>query len=310
MNDTAHVIEAFMEMLAGERGAAKSTLESYRRDLEAASAFAAKKKITLEKFTPQDIEAWLASMTRAGQSASTLARRLSALRQFFHFLYTEKRRGDDPTLSISGPKQPKRLPGVLSALEVGTLMTSLQSATSAEQVRMYAMLEILYASGLRVSELVTLKLAAAERALKQQDGEQFLIVYGKGGKERLVPLSKTAIGALETYLEMRSRFLRPKETSPWLFPSHSKEGHITRQRFGQALKDACVKAGLDPDRVSPHTLRHSFASHLLEGGADLRVIQELLGHADLSTTQIYTHVVDASLRRLVETHHPLAKKKR
>jgi integrase/recombinase XerD len=229
------------------------------------------------------------------------------LRQFFHFLYSDKRRADDPTLSIAGPKQPKRLPSVLSADDVATLLSSLRGTRPPEQTRLAAMLEMLYASGMRVSELLSLTLAATQEATAQK-GACFLTVRGKGSKERLVPLSGAAVATLRDYLKARPHFLPERATSPWLFPSHGTTGHLTRQRFGQLLKDAALKAGLDTSHISPHTLRHSFASHLLEGGADLRVIQELLGHSDISTTQIYTHVVNDSLRKLVETHHPLAKK--
>ncbi len=284
-------------MMVAERGAAYNTVQSYKRDLDDAGAFLAARKTTFLRTDKSVLEAYLASLSKSRFSARTVARRLSSLRQFFHFLYTEDLRNDNPCTSLDSPKQPRRLPASLTAEDVALLIAQAQAE---EDVRCVALLELLYASGVRVSELVTQPLAGIHRA--QAQAQPFLIVRGKGNKERIVPLHHTAMEALQAYLVIR----KPKD-SVWLFPSRGREGHLTRQRFGQMLKGVALRAGLDPEKISPHALRHSFASHLLAGGADLRVIQELLGHADISTTQIYTHVEQDRLVRLVTAHHPLAK---
>jgi integrase/recombinase XerD len=295
MADT--LIESFLEMMTAERGAARNTILSYTRDLEEAAAFLKRRKATFETAGRDALEAYAASLGKAGLSPRTVARRLSSLRQFFHFLYTENIRADNPATLLDSPRQPGRLPKSLTADNVTALIAA---ARAGGDVRLIAMLELLYASGLRVSELVTLPARALER--KGAQSFAFLTVRGKGGKERMVPLHDAAVDALMGYMAVRPE-------SKWLFPSRGKEGHITRQRFGQMLKDLAIEAGLDPENISPHTLRHSFASHLLAGGADLRVIQELLGHADISTTQIYTHVEQERLTKLVTRHHPLAKRR-
>lgn len=289
------LIEPFLEMMQAERGAALNTLSSYRRDLTDAAAFLAHRKTSLEKAERGQIEAYIASLSKAGFSPRTVARRISSLRQFYHFLYSDEIRADDPASLLELPRQPRSLP---KSLESGEITALLAAARAEGDLRMTALLELLYASGLRVSELVTLPRAA----IRKQAGSSCIIVRGKGGKERMVPLHDTALDAISAYLAPR------KDASVWLFPSSGKEGHLTRQRFGQLLKSLALKAGLDPTKLSPHTLRHSFASHLLAGGADLRVIQELLGHSDISTTQIYTHVEREKLMKLVTQHHPLAKK--
>ena len=299
-------VETFLEMLAAERGAARNTLEAYRRDLQAFSAFAKRRRGTAEGAVAATIRAYLADLSKSGMAPSTSARRLSALRQFFRFLYAERVRGDDPCATIDSPRRGRSLPKYLSEDEVKNLLDAARRRQGAEGARLRALLEVLYASGLRASELVGLPLSARSR-----DG-RILMVRGKGDKERLAPLSEPAMQALAEYDEVRGRFL-PKgrggaADSPWLFPSRSKAGHLTRARLGQLLKGLAADAGIAPARVSPHVLRHSFASHLLAHGADLRSLQQMLGHADISTTQIYTHVLDERLKALVNEAHPLARK--
>jgi len=291
------LIESFLEMMTAERGASRNTTESYARDLADFLAFARKRKTTFETLDKKSLETYVQTLNQNGFAPSTVARKLSSLRQFFHFLYTENIRRDDPSAALDAPKQTRSLPKSLNEADITQLI---ECARAQEDVRLVAMLELLYASGLRVSELVTLPMVALQRLEGQE--QPFLIVRGKGNKERIVPLHKGAVEAMQAYIAQRS------EPSVWLFPSHGKGGCLTRQRFGQMLKDLAIKAGLDPEKISPHALRHSFASHLLAGGADLRVIQELLGHADISTTQIYTHIEQDKLTKLVTQHHPLAKK--
>ena len=300
-------IETFLEMLAAERGAALNTLESYRRDLEDFAQFLGSTRIS--DADQGDVSAYLGDLTARGFAASSQARRLSALRQFFKFLFAEGRRKDEPTRILSAPKKRQTLPKVLSEAEVDRLIEAARfdamqvHETPGRQLRaarLYALLEVLYASGLRVSELVALPVRAALRDAR------LIEIRGKGGKERLVPLSPRAQEAMRAYVALRKAENAFTE-SPWLFPSYSESGHFTRQAFARDLKTLAVGVGLSAAQVSPHVLRHAFASHLLQNGADLRVVQQLLGHADISTTQIYTHVLDERLRDLVETHHPLAK---
>ncbi|MCY1706522.1 site-specific tyrosine recombinase XerD [Pannonibacter sp. SL95] len=300
-------IETFLEMLAAERGAALNTLESYRRDLEDFAEFLGSTRVS--DADQDDVSAYLSDLTARGFAASSQARRLSALRQFFKFLFAEGRRKDEPTRILSAPKKRQALPKVLSVAEVDRLIEAARfdavqvHETPGRQLRasrLYTLLEVLYASGLRVSELVALPVRAALRDAR------LIEIRGKGGKERLVPLSPRAQEAMRAYVALRKAEDAFAE-SPWLFPSYSESGHFTRQAFARDLKALAVGVGLQADQVSPHVLRHAFASHLLQNGADLRVVQQLLGHADISTTQIYTHVLDERLRDLVETHHPLAK---
>ncbi|MEQ8402462.1 MAG: site-specific tyrosine recombinase XerD [Roseitalea porphyridii] len=302
-------IEPFLEMLAAERGAALNTQEAYRRDLKIFDAFLTRRGRRLEEAGAADIRAFLGRQERAGMAPRTAARRLSALRQFYRFLYSEGRRGDDPSAEIDSPRQGRALPKILSEQEVGALLAKAQEGTNPEALRLAALLELLYATGLRVSELAGLRLAAAQR------DQRLLIVQGKGDKERMVPLTPAARQALLNYVAVRDRFLpkagkgakTPSKTaSPWLFPSRAAAGHITRHRVAQLLKELARAAGLDATKVSPHVLRHAFASHLLDHGADLRALQKMLGHADISTTQIYTHVLGERLKALVQDHHPLA----
>lgn len=280
-------IEAFLEMLMAERGASKNTVSAYHRDLKDYAAHLAGQGLSMESVGPDDVSAYLAGLAQAGAKPTTTARKLSALRQFYRFLYAEGIAGRDATATVDAPRKGRPLPKFLSEAEVDTLLVAARAMKGLEGIRLSCLLEVLYATGLRVSELVTLPLAAARRE------EPFLMVRGKGGKERLVPLSPPARDAIRAYREIRDAFL-PEDgrESPHLFPSRSKEGHLTRQRFGQMLKEVALKAGLDPEKVSPHVLRHAFAGHLVAHGADLRAVQQMLGHADISTTQIYTHVLD------------------
>jgi integrase/recombinase XerD len=301
-------LEAFLEMLAAERGAARLTLAAYRNDLLDLAGFLAARATQLEDADAAALHEYLGAAATRRLAPRTLARRLSAMRQFFRFLVSDGARSDDPTSGLDAPRLGRPLPKILSEAEVERLIASAAEWPDEEGVRLRCLIELLYATGLRVSELISLPLAAAQR------DPEFLLVRGKGGKERVVPLSAPARATLALYLECRSRFL-PSEgkseakTSRWLFPSRGAIGHLTRQRCGQLLKQLALAAGLDPALLSPHVLRHAFASHLLDHGADLRSVQQMLGHADIATTQIYTHVQSARLRRLVETAHPLAQRK-
>lgn len=294
--------ESFLEMLSAERGAAANTLDSYRRDLDGYLDHLARRGRRARDAAPEDIRSWLESMSKAGMAASTAARRLSAIRQFHKFLYSEGRRTDDPTATIDSPRQGRALPKILGEDEVSLLLEVSRADETPAGLRMTALLEMLYATGMRVSELVQLQLSAVAR------DQDFIVVCGKGGKERLVPLTGKAREAITAWKAVRPAFLPKGAGSKWLFPSSGKEGHLTRQRFGQMLKDLAVLSGISPSRVSPHVLRHAFASHLLAHGADLRAVQQLLGHSDISTTQIYTHVLNERLARLVGEKHPLARK--
>jgi len=304
----AYLIESFTEMLSAERGASANTLAAYDRDLSDYSEFLVDKNRSFDTATEDDIRAYLRRLTDRGLAASTQARRLSAIRQFHRFIYAEGLRGDEPSGIIESPKKTRPLPKVLSAEETERLIDAAEAATKTPDLsisthlrtlRFYTLLEVLYATGLRVSELVTLPASAAD-----QDG-RFLVVRGKGGKERLVPLNDRARSSMVTYRDAVKKSSNGK--SPWLFASSGKSGHLTRQAFGRDLKSHAIGLGIAADKVSPHILRHAFASHLLHNGADLRVVQQLLGHADISTTQIYTHVLEERLKRLVHDHHPLAK---
>ena len=296
-------IDAFLDMMIAERGAAANTLESYRRDLEDFSVFTAGRKRAVENASQPHIRGYLKRLSEAGMAPGTSARRLSTLRQFFRFLYQERVRDDDPTAALDSPRQGRRLPKCLSEEEVKRLLETAHARTGPEGLRLVAMLEILYATGLRVSELVGLPLSALSR-----DG-RMLIVRGKGDKERLVPLSEPATDALDAYLAVHEGYVpgrRQGAATGQLFPSRAKQGFLTRARFAQLLNELALEAGIDRKRVSPHVLRHSFASHLLAHGADLRAIQQMLGHADIATTQIYTHVLDERMKALVNQSHPLA----
>ncbi|HMD64895.1 MAG TPA: site-specific tyrosine recombinase XerD [Stellaceae bacterium] len=302
-SDASKHLEAFLEMLAAERGAAPLTLTAYQNDLSNLAGFLAASGVSLDAADSASLHVYLASPATARLAPRTLARRISAMRQFYKFLLLEGVRQDDPTAELDTPRLGRPLPKILSETEVRALIDAAQSWPGGEGIRLGCILELLYATGLRVSELVTLPLAAARR------DPRFLIVSGKGGKERVVPLSEPARAALGRYLGCRENFLPDTRPSRRLFPSRGRAGHLTRQRTGQLLKELAVKAGLDPDRLSPHVLRHAFASHLLDHGADLRSVQQMLGHADIATTQIYTHVETERLRKLVESAHPLARRR-
>jgi integrase/recombinase XerD len=290
-------VEAFLEMLAAERGAARNTLAAYRADLEDFAAHCAARGVHVPGAPAEAVQGYLRGLADAGLSARTAARRLSALRQFFRFLVREGQRADDPTALQESPKLPASLPKALSEAEIEALIEAAARLPGHRGPLAVALLELLYSSGLRVSELVALHAAAL------RPGAPLVAVQGKGGKERLVPISNRA---REAALAARPAPRKGAVPSRWLFPSRAAGGHMTRQTVGLVLKDAALAAGIDPDRVSPHVLRHSFASHLLGRGADLRSLQLLLGHADIATTQIYTKVLEERLRRLVEEHHPLA----
>jgi integrase/recombinase XerD len=297
----SHLISAFLEMMSAERGAAKNTIEAYQRDLADYSGFLIGHQQTLLTGGREHVASYLDHLKRDGLSAASSARRLSAIRQFHRFLCTDGMRSDDPTRIIASPKARRPLPKVLSIAEVDKLLTTAEAEANldaspqkqAASLRLYLLLELLYATGMRVSELVSLKRSAVMR------DASFLTIIGKGNKERVVPVNDRARDAIKTYL-------KTLEPGPWLFPANSAEGYLARQVFARDLKELAGRAGISSARVAPHVLRHAFASHLLHGGADLRVVQMLLGHADISTTQIYTHVLDEKLRTLVETHHPLA----
>ncbi len=287
-------------MMAAERGAAVNTVEAYRRDL--ASAGTILHPVNLSAADPADISQALQILAATGLSPRTQARRLSALRQFYRFLVSEGQRGDDPTTMLDAPRTGKALPKLLSEREVEALLDAARSMEGPEGLRLTAMLELLYASGLRITELVSLPATAARQGA--ESGVIWLV--GKGGRERMVPVGSAAAEALAAYMAVRGGFIAEPRQARWLFPSRSKEGYLTRRRVGQLLKALALEAGLDPAKVSSHVLRHAFATHLLAHGADLRALQTLLGHADIGTTQIYTHVLEERRRSLVLEHHPLA----
>jgi len=297
-----HLVEAFLEMMSAERGAAANTIAAYRRDIAAYVAFLGARGTDPLEADAAAVSDFLASLPGEGLSATSAARRLSAVKQFHKYLAADGLRGDDPTRIAQPPKPRRGLPKVLGREEVDRLFAAAEAAVAKAQSgkgrdraqRLYVLLELLYATGMRVSELVTLK-----RRQVMRDAA-FLSITGKGGRERVVPLNDRARDAVRAYAERL-------DEEVWLFPARGADGHLTRQVFARDLKDLAVSAGLPAARVSPHVLRHAFASHLLEGGADLRVVQTLLGHSDITTTQIYTHVLDERLRRLVEDKHPLAR---
>jgi integrase/recombinase XerD len=299
-------LAAFLEMLAAERGAAANTLEAYRRDLADYQGALGRAGKTLQNAATDDIKAYLRGLKTRGLAPSSAARRLSAIRQLHRFLYGEGLRGDDPAAILEGPRRAPNLPKILSVEEVEGLLAAAQgqvaaapekSAERLNALRTACLLELLYATGLRVSELVALPKSAGQRS------EPLILVRGKGGRERLVPLSEPARRAIAAYRALLEA--QGQAAGPWLFPAAGASGHLSRQVFARDLKGVAAQAGIAAARVSPHVLRHAFASHLLQNGADLRVVQELLGHADISTTQIYTHVLDARMKAMVRDLHPL-----
>jgi integrase/recombinase XerD len=300
------IIALFLDMLAAERGAGRNTLEAYTRDLTDFSNHLASTRRTIAKTGTEKIRAYLQLLAGRGFAATSVARRLSAIRQIYRFLYSEGHRGDDPAAIIEGPKRGRSLPKVLTIAEVDRLLTVARAGLGREQplpeqlraVRLACLIELLYATGLRVSELVALPASAAAR------NARMLVVRGKGGRERMVPLNDEAKRLMADYRALLAQAY-PDLATKWLFPSFGESGHLTRQHFARELKSAAVAAGLRADKVSPHVLRHAFASHLLHNGADLRIVQTLLGHADISTTQIYTHVLEERLKSMVRDLHPL-----
>lgn len=289
--------------MAAERGASNNTCQAYQRDIADFSEWMSQRGRSVEVATSDDIRGFLSALADRQLAASSSARKLSTLRQFFGFLQGDGHRSDNPTAIVDSPRQGRSLPQVLSEADVDRLLAATRTVKGPAGIRLTAMMELLYATGLRVSELVALPLNAVTGK------RQFLLVTGKGNKERLVPITGEARAAVDAYLEIWLMFVPDGKQSKFLFPSRGKEGHITRRRFAQMLSDLAPEAGLHHHQVSPHILRHAFASHLLANGADLRLVQQMLGHADISTTQIYTHVLDARLKNLVDDMHPLSKKK-
>lgn len=303
-------LESFLEMMSAERGSATNTLTSYERDLNDLADFLTERKVAFSEAASSDLSAYLTHLSAQGFAASSQARRLSSMRQFYKFLYSEGLRGDDPTGILDAPSKGRSLPKTMSVANVTALLAQASQEAEMEgpgqlaRIRMHLLLELLYATGMRVSELVSLP----AKVLRHEG--RFLMIRGKGNKDRMVLLSRAAMAAMDKYEQARKALAPQKEGQPestWLFPSNGKEGHLPRQVFARDLKDIAIRAGLTPSTISPHVIRHAFASHLLQNGADLRAVQELLGHSDISTTQIYTHVLEERLQELVQTHHPLAK---
>jgi integrase/recombinase XerD len=309
----AKLIALFLDMLAAEQGAGSNTLDAYRRDLTDFAEFLTRAGQSFAGAETQTLRDYLADLDTRGFKSSSVARRLSAMRHLFRFLLTERVRRDDPAAILSGPKRGRGLPKVLSIADVDRMLTRAKELTQTDAspaqrlraLRLHCLLEVLYATGLRVSELVSLPQSAARRDIRM------IVVRGKGNKERLVPLNEASRQAMADYLAAME-VMRPEKKkaapSKWLFPSFGESGHLTRQHFARDLKELAAASGLPPRLVSPHVLRHAFASHLLHNGADLRIVQTLLGHTDISTTQIYTHVVEERLKSLVRDLHPLAEK--
>jgi integrase/recombinase XerD len=310
----AKLIGLFLDMLAAEQGAGPNTLDAYRRDLTDFSEFLARTGLGFAGTQTQSLRDYLADLDTRGFKSSSVARRLSAMRHLFRFLLNERIRSDDPAAILSGPKRGRGLPKVLSIADVDRMLTRAKELAQASEasssqrlraMRLYCLLEVLYATGLRVSELVALPRSAA------RNDARMIVVRGKGSKERLVPLNDASRQAMADYLAATEALKTDKKNaslSKWLFPSFGESGHLTRQHFARDLKELAAASGLAPRLVSPHVLRHAFASHLLHNGADLRIVQTLLGHTDISTTQIYTHVVEERLKNLVRDLHPLAEK--
>lgn len=302
MSDRAR-IEAFLEMMSAERGSSPNTLDAYGRDLLDASEFCGG---SLCAANGSDLSGWLRDLAKRGMAPSSQARKLSAVRRFFRFQFEEGDRKEDPTAKLDGPKPARDVPDVLSRDEMAQLLTACD-----EDLRLRCLVELLYGAGLRASELVSLKLGSLPRRKGTRWVTTDIIIRGKGGKERLCPLGRPALSALSDWLAVREDSLPEGSLArgradPFVFPSRGKDGHLTRRRLGQLLEELASRAGIRADRVHPHALRHAYATHLLMGGADLRSVQTLLGHADIATTQIYTHVLTDELAELLETAHPMA----
>jgi len=297
LSDSAHLVEAFLDMMSAERGAGANTLAAYRRDLLDFAGHADPAKASREQ-----VRGFLTGLSASGMAASTQARKLSALRQFYGFLYGEGIRSDDPTQTIAAPQARRPLPKILSGNDLEAMLAIAGEDQTPAGLRLTLIVEMLYGGGLRVSELAGLTLAAVRTK------ESFIRITGKGNKERLSPLSPAAREALDAYLAVRASFVPANDkNNRYLFASRGEDGFLTRRRFHQLLKALAIKCGIDPAKVSPHVLRHAFATHLVEGGADLRSVQTLLGHADIATTQIYTHVARDHLTKVMRAAHPLAK---
>lgn len=297
-------------MMLAERGISKNSYLSYKHDLEDFAEFLHNAKLDEQRINTSNIEKYIEYLGNKGLGARSINRKISTIKNYYNFLISDKISDFNPVLSVDLPKYNAKLPSHLTISEIQQLLTFCTRSVEAEDIRLSAMIHLLYASGLRVSELVSLKLS--DLAIGHDGGEvrKSFLVKGKGNKERLVVINSKAQHILEEYLDVRDYFAfgKPSKAKEYLFVSKSSQGHITRQHFAQQLKKTALDAGIDPERISPHTLRHSFASHLLSGGADLRVIQELLGHADISTTQIYTHLQSDALKQTLESFHPLANK--
>lgn len=301
------LITDFLDMMASERGASPHTLSSYKRDLLNFEAYCQR---DLTQVVREDILGFIDYLNKKSAEPTSIARQLSALRQFYNFLISEDLKSESPLALIRTPKQNRPLPKTMNVQDVLHLIEMVAHSEKIEHIRFYAMLELVYGSGLRVSELCGLPMGSLTYTMNKKDMESFLIIKGKGGKERIVPMNPPTIKAMMAYLNVRPAFLKRAgvKGDPWVFPSHGVTGHLTRQGFSLALKKVAEEGGLNIKKISPHVLRHAFATHMLKGGADLMVIQKLLGHADISTTQIYTHVEDDEIQSLIKGHHPLAKR--
>lgn len=303
--DCVPYLDLFLEALMAEKGASKNTAEAYQRDLK---GFFEKSLIKdLESLTPKDVSTYISTLVEKGFARSSISRKISALRRYFFFLISEEILSHFPMEGVDLPKLTRPLPKTLTQENLQSLIETAFLDKTPEGLRLYAMLQVLYASGMRISELVSLPLKCL--LFEGKNLRPYFFVQGKGNKERIVPLNASAVLAINDYLKVRAVFLKAKKSSnPYLFPSEAREGFLTRQRVGQLLKQLAIDTGLDPGLLSPHKLRHSFATHLLENGADLISIKKLLGHVDISTTQIYTHVAKKHLKTFIEQHHPLAKR--
>ena len=306
MSDYQTIIEPFLEMMAAEKGAARNTVSSYQRDLHDLVRFLHQQNQSILGASTDDLSDYIAHLSQEGMNSRSIARKISAIKQCYKFLISDQQREDNPATLIEPPKTQTTLPEYLSVQEVDLVLDIASADQSEKGKRLYALLEILYATGMRVSELVSLKLSDLRyQGAEQSELESFMIIEGKGAKERLVPLNQRAIDAIAEYLPHRRHFISDKHQKIWLFPSTSKAGHLTRQRLNQLLHELSIPTGIERTRLSPHKIRHAFASHLLAGGMDLRTLQELLGHQDISTTQIYTHILNERVKEMVFERHPL-----